>query len=162
MKHPLLSLLFVGLVASAQAQTQPASTTKQPTVLRPGRMQVQRTPAPNRPDVPPQFPGGAEALGEFFALNVQYPEAARVKHITGSVLTAFTVEADGRLSNATVVKGLSPECDAEALRVLALLPPWKPATRKGVAVSVPVQLPVPFADSSILEFEKSKTKVKFE
>ncbi len=125
-------------------------------------MQVQRTPATNRPDIPPQFPGGAEALGEFFALNVQYPDAARVKHITGSVLTTFTVEADGHLSNATVVKGLSPECDAEALRVLALLPAWKPATRKGVAVSVPVQLPVPFADSSILEFEKSKTKVKFE
>ncbi|WP_156126269.1 energy transducer TonB [Hymenobacter sp. DG25B] len=162
MKHLLLSLLLVGLAASAQAQTQPAPAPKQPTVLRPGHMQAQRTPATNRPDVPPQFPGGAEALGEFFALNVQYPEAARVKQITGSVLTAFTVEADGRLSNATVVKGLSPECDAEALRVLALLPPWKPATRKGVALPVQVQLPVPFANSQIVEIEKSKTKVKFE
>lgn len=159
-KHLFFILLLVGLASLGHAQTQPAA--RQPTVLRPGHMQAQRNPAANRPDVPPQFPGGPQALGEFFAQQIQYPEAARVKGITGNVLTAFTVEADGRLSNLQVVKSLTPECDAEALRVLALLPPWKPATRKGVALPVQVQLPVPFANSQLVEVEKSKTKVKFE
>ena len=160
MKQLFFLLLALAWAAAAQAQ-QPAPA-KTPVVLRPGRMQAQARPAANRPDVPPQFPGGATALGAFFQLNVKYPEAARVSKVTGNVLTRFTIEADGRVSNPQVTTGLSPECDAEALRVLALLPPWQPATRKGQPVAIQVQLPVPFANSTNLRVEKSKTKVKFE
>ncbi|WP_165370416.1 energy transducer TonB [Hymenobacter persicinus] len=160
MKHLFFILPAVGLALGAQAQ-QPAPA-KAPVVLKSGHMQAQRTPAANRPDVAPQFPGGATALSEFFQQNVKYPEAARVNKVTGNVLTRFTVEADGRVSSPLVVQGLSPECDAEALRVLALLPAWQPATRKGQPVAIQVQLPVPFGNSANLQVEKSKTKVKFE
>ena len=160
MKHLFFILLAVGLASAAQAQ-QPAPA-QAPVVLRPGHMQAQRAPAPNRPDVPPQFPGGATALSAFFQQNVKYPEAARVSKVTGNVLTRFTIEADGRVANPQVTQGLSPECDAEALRVIGLLPPWQPATRKGQPVAIQVQLPVPFGNSANLTVEKSKTKVKFE
>ncbi|SHJ73915.1 protein TonB [Hymenobacter daecheongensis DSM 21074] len=150
----------VGLAAAAQAQ-QPTPA-KAPVVLKPGRMQAQARPAANRPDVPPQFPGGATALSAFFQQQVKYPEAARVKKVMGNVLTRFTIETDGRVTNPTIATSLSPECDAEALRVLALMPAWQPATRKGQPVAIQVQLPVPFGNSTNLQVEKSKTKVKFE
>ena len=133
-----------------------------PTELKPGRMQAQAKPAANRPDVPPQFPGGAQALGDYFQKQVKYPAAARDKSITGNVVTSFTVEVDGRVSNPAVTTSLSPKCDAEALRVLSQMPAWKPATRKGQAVAVQVRLPVPFGNSSNIEVEKPKGKLKFE
>ncbi|MCB2377709.1 TonB family protein [Hymenobacter sp. BT635] len=156
MKHLFFSLLLVVSALSARAQ-QPAPA-KPPVVLKPGRMQAQAKPAANRPDVPPQFVGGAQALSAFFQQNVKYPEAARVTNITGTVLTSFTIDTDGRVANPSVTKSLSPECDAEALRVLSQMPAWKPATRKGQPVAIQVQLPVPFGDASSLKVEQGKTK----
>jgi len=149
-------LLAVSLAFKVQAQ-QPAPA-KAPVVLKPGRMQAQARPAANRPDVPPQFPGGATALSAFFQQNVKYPDAARVKQLTGNVLTSFTIETDGRVANPKVTQGLSPECDAEALRVIGLLPAWQPATRKGQPVAIQVQLPVPFGNSTNLKVEQGKAK----
>ncbi|MBD2715563.1 energy transducer TonB [Microvirga sp. STR05] len=157
MKHLFFLLLLVASGPLALAQ-QPAPPTKQPIELKAGRMQAQARPAANRPDVAPQYVGGAQAMGAFFQENIKYPEAARVKGLTGNVEVTATVGADGRLSNPVVAKSLSPECDAEALRVLALMPAWKPATRKGEPVPVQVRLPVPFANGSILQVEQGKTK----
>jgi len=148
----LLHLLLIAPLATLAQQT-PAG--QQPTVLRPGRMQVQAGGgAANRPDKAPQFPGGAPALGMFFQQHVKYPEAARVKGISGNVLLTAVVGADGVLSDFKVAQSLSPECDAEALRAAALLPPWKPGSRRGVPLPVMIQLPVPFANSEILKVTK--------
>ncbi len=149
MKSSLLLLLLAG-PAAALAQTAPV-----PTVLRPGRMQAQAYGgAANRPEKAPQYPGGPQALGTFFQDNLKYPEAARVKSITGNVLLSATVGPDGRLGDLKVAKSLSPECDAEALRVAALLPPWQPATRLGVPLPVAIQLPVPFGNGATLNVLK--------
>ena len=153
MKHPFFLFLLVLLPALARAQTRPAPSTKAPIELRAGHMQAQRDPAANRPDRPPQFPGGPDALREFFGQNLKYPEAARVSNITGDVVVTATVGADGRLSSPTITQSLSPACDAEALRVLALLPAWQPATRQGQPVAVLVRLPVPFGNSARVKFE---------
>lgn len=157
MKHLFFILLLVASGHLALAQ-QPASPARQPIELKSGRMQAQARPAANRPDVAPQYPGGAQAMGAFFQENIKYPEAARVKSLTGNVDVTATIGADGRLSNPVVATSLSPECDAEALRVLALMPAWKPATRKGEPVPVQVRVPVPFANGSILKVEQGKTK----
>ncbi|UOQ74607.1 energy transducer TonB [Hymenobacter cellulosilyticus] len=106
MKQLFTFLLALGLAAQAQAQQ--SVPAKQPIVLKPGRMQAQARPAANRPDVPPQFVGGAQKLSEFFQQNVKYPEAASVNKVTGTVLTSFTIETDGRVASPTVVKSLSP------------------------------------------------------
>lgn len=157
-RNVFLLFLLLGLPTAAWAQ-QPAK--KPPTELKAGQMQAQARPAANRPDVPPQFPGGAQALNNFFQQQIKYPAAARDKHITGDVVTTFTVGADGRISNPVVTAGLSAECDAEALRVLGLMPAWKPATRKGQPVAVQARLPVPFGNSSSIEVEKPTGKMKF-
>lgn len=152
------SSLFLLLLASppALAQTAPApAAAKAPIVLRPGHMQAQaHGGAANRPDKAPQFPGGPQALGTFFQDNLKYPEADRVKGLTGNVLLNATVGPDGRLSDFKVAQSLSPACDAEALRVAALLPPWQPATRRGVPLPVAVQFPVPFGNSALLKVLK--------
>ncbi|GGF19457.1 energy transducer TonB [Hymenobacter cavernae] len=161
MKHLFFILLLVALAVAAQAQTVTLPA-KQPIELKPGHMQPQQNPAANRPDVAPQFPGGQQALNNFFQQNVQYPAAARVNQITGSVLVTCTVETDGDLTNLTVAQGLTPECDAEALRVLRIMPPWKAATRKGEPIPAQIQLPVPFGNAAILEVEKPRGNVKFD
>ena len=156
MKHFFSFLLL--LVAAHAVQAQQPAAPKAPIELKAGRMQAQARPAANRPDVAPQYPGGAQALGAFFQQQIRYPEASRVKGITGNVEVTATVGADGRLTNPVVAKSLAADCDAEALRVLALMPAWKPATRKGQPVAIQAQLPVPFGDTSTLKIEKGKTK----
>ena len=158
MTKPFFSLLLLLAATPAAFAQQPgvpvAAPAKAPIVLKSGHMQVQAHGAANRPDKAPSFPGGAPALGVFFQQHVKYPEAARVKNITGNVLLTATVGVDGTLSDFKVAQSLSPECDAEALRAAAQLPAWQPATRKGVPVPVMIQLPVPFANGDVLRVEK--------
>jgi len=156
MKHLFFILLFVASTQRALAQ-QPAAA-QQPVTLKAGRMQAQARPAANRPDVAPQFPGGAAALGAFFQEHIKYSEAPGVSTPTGNVVVTATIEADGRLTNPIVAQSLSEAQDAEALRVVALLPAFKPATRKGQPVPVQISLPVPFGNADILKVEQGKTK----
>ena len=154
MMNKTIPLLFMLAGAGAARAQQPAPAGRAPIVLRAGRMQAQAHGAANRPDKAPAFPGGAAALGVFFQQHAAYPDAARARHLSGNVLLTATVGVDGRVSDAKVVQSLSPECDAEALRAAALLPPWQPATRKGVPVPVLIQLPVPFANGEVLKVVK--------
>ncbi|WP_460503309.1 energy transducer TonB, partial [Hymenobacter agri] len=120
-----LALLAAG---TARAQTAPAPT-GQTIVLKPGQMQVQRNPAANRPDRAPVYPGGEQAMGLFFLEHINYPEAAKAKNISGQVLVNATVNEDGSVSSPVVAQSLSPECDAEALRVVGLMQGWQPGMR---------------------------------
>ena len=144
----LIALVFVCLATTAAAQT----------VLRPKRMQAQAHGAANRPDQAPEYPGGPDALGAFFQENIKYPDVARVKGITGNVLVNALVAANGRLSGFVVAQPLEPACDAEALRVAALLPAWHPARRKGFPVAVSIQFPVPFANADVVKFVKEPVR----
>jgi len=150
------SYLFAILLATplvTLAQTKPAPA-KAPIVLTPSNMQLQAGGgAENRPDHPPTFPGGEEAMGEFFTKNVQIPVKAKQARVTGDVIVQGTVGTDGKLINPKIAKGLTPECNAEALRVVQALPAWQPATRRGVPVPVMVQVPVPFDNAGVSKFE---------
>lgn len=157
MKHLPIILLLVSL-GLWEARAQQPAPAKKPVELKAKAMQAQAKPAANRPDVPPQFPGGAKGLNQFFQQNLKYPEAAGVKQISGHVVMTFTVEADGHLTNPSVVQPLSPECDTEALRVLGQMPAWKPATRKGQPIPIQVRLPIPFGVSEGLEVQQGKPK----
>lgn len=92
----------------------------------------------------PEFPGGATALMEFLAKNMKYPEQAAKEGKGGRVIVQFIIDKDGSVKNAKVVRSVDPLLDAEALRVLSIMPNWEPGKQKGVAVKVRYTLPVSF------------------
>lgn len=92
----------------------------------------------------PEYIGGMEALYTFLSNNLVYPEVARRKGIEGSVLIEFVVEKDGSISNVKALTSLSPECDAEAIRVIKKLPKWKPGEQMGKPVRVYYNIPIRF------------------
>ena len=93
----------------------------------------------------PEFPGGNEALMKFLADNVQYPKEAQEKGIQGRVICNFVVMKDGSITDVNVVRGVDSLLDAEAVRVLELMPKWTPGTQRGQAVNVRFTLPVVFS-----------------
>ncbi|WP_310395149.1 energy transducer TonB [Hymenobacter sp.] len=153
-KYCLILALFSPLAARAQQPAAPAA--QAPIVLRPGDMQVQARSAANRPDRAPVYPGGEQALGLFFLEHIKYPEAARVKQLSGMVVVTATVNVDGSVSNPQVTQSLSPECDAEARRVVSLLTGWQPAMRRSRPLAVLIQLPVPFGTAGHMTVDQAR------
>ena len=92
----------------------------------------------------PQFPGGNVAMMKFISDNIVYPKEAHANGIQGRVISSFVVMKDGSISDLQVVRGVDPLLDAEALRVLGLMPDWKPGKQRGQAVNVRFTLPVVF------------------
>ena len=95
-------------------------------------------------EVMPEFPGGDQAMMDFVAKNVQYPQEARDKEISGRVLVSFIVEKDGSIGDVKVVKGIGGGCDEEAVRVVKAMPKWKPGKDKGKPVRVSYMMPFTF------------------
>ena len=94
-------------------------------------------------DTPPEYIGGNEALFKFIEDNLMYPQGWE-SHIEGKVIVSFDVERDGSLTNFEIVRSLHPDFDEEAIRVLKLMPEWKPAKLRGETVRVKYTLPVKF------------------
>jgi TonB family protein len=92
----------------------------------------------------PQVPGGYEALLEFVRGNLRYPESARQQGIEGTVYASLIVEPDGSMSDIKVVRGLSPECDQEVVRIVKMLPTWIPGKQGGQPVRVRFAIPIKF------------------
>ena len=92
----------------------------------------------------PEFPGGMQALMEYLAKNIRYPAKAHEANVQGRVITQFTVGKDGAIRDAKVMRSVSPELDAEALRVISAMPNWKPGKQRGKAVACHFTVPVMF------------------
>lgn len=92
----------------------------------------------------PMFPGGDAALLKYIAENTQYPEVAKENNIQGRVIVRFCVTAKGGVSQVSVLKGVDPELDAEAMRVVNTLPPFKPGKQGGKPVPVWYMVPITF------------------
>ncbi|MDM8234296.1 TonB family protein [Phocaeicola barnesiae] len=92
----------------------------------------------------PEFPGGLNACLKFLADHVAYPKEAAEKKIQGRVIVQFVVMKDGSIVNARVIRSVDPLLDAEALRVIGLMPKWKPGTQRGQAVNVKFTMPITF------------------
>lgn len=96
-------------------------------------------------EVYPEYPGGEDALHNFLDNNMKYPSEARKKNITGKVILSFIVDKLGNVTNVAVLKGIGGGCDEEAVRVVKLMPKWKPATQDGLPVNVKYTFPINFA-----------------
>ncbi|HNS16195.1 MAG TPA: TonB family protein [Bacteroidales bacterium] len=92
----------------------------------------------------PEFPGGQDSLDAFLHRNLRYPEQALAVKTEGTVYLSFVVETDGSLSDIKVLRGLSPECAQEAIRLVNSMPLWIPGRQKNTPVRVQYHLPIQF------------------
>ncbi|WP_373803202.1 energy transducer TonB, partial [Bacteroides heparinolyticus] len=92
----------------------------------------------------PEFPGGLPALMRFLSENIKYPVLAQKAGTQGKVTISFVVDTEGNITNPEVVQGVDPLLDAEAIRVIAGMPKWKPGKQRGEVVNVRYALPVTF------------------
>lgn len=82
------------------------------------------------------FPGGETELQKYNAEHTQYPEVAKENNIQGKVFVKFCVTSKGDVDKVSISKGVDPELDAEEIRVVKTLPPFKPAKQGGKPVPV--------------------------
>ena len=90
----------------------------------------------------PQFPGGEDSLLNFISKNLKYPNTE--DDYMGRVICRFIVNKDGSVSNIEVVRSLETSFDAEAIKVLKLLPNFIPGKQNGNPVRVYYTLPISF------------------
>jgi len=99
-------------------------------------------------DKMPEFPGGEKEVVKFLSQTMRFPEEAQKKGDHGKVIVQFVITKTGKVENAKVLKGVSPELDNEALRVIGLLPDWIPGEKNGAKVSVYRIIPIQFQSVS--------------
>ena len=92
----------------------------------------------------PVFPGGDAGLLKFISSIIKYPEEALKNNVEGKVVVRFVVAADGSVTRLEILKGVDPLLDKEAMRVVSLLPKWKPGKQNGQPVPVWFFVPVTF------------------
>jgi protein TonB len=92
----------------------------------------------------PEYPGGDKELLNFIAVNTIYPGEAKEKGIQGRVIVRFIVNTEGNTEGISVLKGVDPLLDAEAIRVVSLLSGFKPGTQGGKPVPVWYMVPINF------------------
>ena len=91
-----------------------------------------------------EYLGGQDAMVDYVAKSIVYPEKAKADGVQGKVYVQFVVETDGSIADATLMRGIGGECDEEALRVVKAMPKWKPATFKGKPVRSKYVMPINF------------------
>ena len=89
----------------------------------------------------PVFPGGLEALHKFIEDNMQYPQIAAENCIGGRVYVQFEVDTDGTVQNPKILRDIGGGCGEEALRIVRLMPKWKPGRFYGKVVKTTFNLP---------------------
>ncbi len=93
----------------------------------------------------PSFQGkGQEGFREWIARNLKYPESAAKKGIGGRVYVQFAINSKGEVVDAVILKGIDPEVDQEALRVVMSSPKWEPGRQRGKPVKVQFTFPINF------------------
>ena len=95
-------------------------------------------------DQQPEYAGGYEAMMAFIKANMQYPANARRMRIEGTVHVSFIVSKTGVISDVKILRGIMTECDREAIRVVQMMPAWKPGKQNGRPVNVRFILPLKF------------------
>src|SRR5665647_1019279 len=90
----------------------------------------------------PQFPGGEEELLKFIKNNLRYPKAAAEGGIEGRVTIRFVISKTGEVTDVTVIRCLDLACDAEALRVIKMMPTWIPGRQNWRNIPVYYTLPI--------------------
>ncbi len=89
----------------------------------------------------PEFRGN---LLKYVAEHVDYPEIAKENDIQGTVYVGFVINEKGKVTDVTILRGVDPLLDKEALKVVQNLPDWKPGRQSGKNVKVRMNMPIKF------------------
>ena len=95
-------------------------------------------------EFPPQFPGGEQEMYRFIAETLKYPIVDQEMGTQGRVIVRFVVSRTGEVTDLKLMKGISPTCDKEAMRVIKNMPKWIPGKQNGHPVPVYFTLPIHF------------------
>ncbi|MBP5641953.1 MAG: energy transducer TonB [Paludibacteraceae bacterium] len=142
MKRLFVLAISAGLVwvsaAAQEAAEQPAQT-QQP------QQRVETTEYVELQETMPEYPGGDEAMYEFLQQNIRYPKDYKTDDVERRTLCQVVIDKEGNITNARVLRSSGMESlDQEALRVIQLMPKWKPATRMGKPVLMKYMFAVRF------------------
>ncbi|TRX71110.1 energy transducer TonB [Carboxylicivirga sp. M1479] len=92
----------------------------------------------------PEFPGGSGELFRFISKNVKYPVICQENGVQGRVSVSFVVDEKGNVVNVQAYRGVDPNLEREAVRVVKSMPKWKPGKQRGRNVKVSYTVPVNF------------------
>ena len=95
-------------------------------------------------DVQPQFPGGESELIKYINKARRYPAEAYERNVHGRVLCGFIVNSDGSISHVSVLRGVEPTLNREAVRLISNMPKWEAGRVNNRAVPVYYILPIAF------------------
>jgi TonB family protein len=90
----------------------------------------------------PEFPGGMDSLANFIKANSNWVQGQET--VEGIVFVQFNVNEDGSISDVKVVRGLCESCNKEAIRLISILPKWKPAMVEGNPQKTRMVYPIKF------------------
>lgn len=88
------------------------------------------------------FEGGDNAFSDFFAEHFEYPEAAKIANIKGTVFAEILINEVGAIEEVKIVKGLGYGIDEEVTRILLISPPWTPGKADGISVRYWMRKPI--------------------
>ena len=92
----------------------------------------------------PEFPGGWSAFMQWLTKNLKYPESAQKNKVQGTVVVSFIVNKDGSIASTKISTSADPVLDAEALRVMKMMPKWKPGMDRNKVCRTMIAVPVVF------------------
>lgn len=87
---------------------------------------------------------GFENLFEFFKNEMHYPENSKKNNISGTVILEFYINNDGNATQISVLQGINDELNNEAIRLLKVMPTWKPAQYNQKKITTRIVLPFEF------------------
>ena len=88
--------------------------------------------------------GGIEGFRNYVQKNLVYPEVAQENGIQGKVYISFVIEANGKITNVKVVRGVDPALDKAAVKAVEGGPNWTPGKQRGKPVRVTFTIPITF------------------
>lgn len=95
-------------------------------------------------EVKPEYPSGMGELSKYLSRNVRYPVTCQENGVQGTVIVQFIVDKEGSVEEVSIATGVDSHLDAEAMRVIGMMPKWKPGKHEGKEVNVRCTIPVGF------------------
>jgi TonB family protein len=92
----------------------------------------------------PEYPGGTKALEDYLKRSIRYPQKAAKNKVQGRVIVELVIDKEGNVVNPRIFRGVNPELDKEALRVVKAMPKWTPGIQHGKKVFVKYTIPISF------------------